>query len=957
ITAPPLFSLPHGFYTGQITLTISPTHPGNIIRFTSDGSDPTELSDQFTGSMNIRKTTVIRARQYQTGKMPSPVVTQTYLINEPATLPVFSITTDPANLWDEQTGIYVEGPNYVWGWGNGNFWQDWEKECYVEMFESNHKIKIDQAAALKISGGLTRTASQKSLRIIAKGTYGKPKFNYRFFNDKPIKSFNDILLRPSGNDWASTMMADGMMNTVIAGQMDIDYSAYRPAILFLNGEYWGIQNIREKIGDDYIEENHGFNKDNLDLISLMNDVREGDLTAYNELLDFVKNHDLSDPDAYAHVKSLVDIQEYINYIATEVFYANYDWPGGNIKFWRPRIQNGVWRWILKDLDLSFQLFWHNTLDWATLENPPEYPGSTDFLRGMMTSPEFRKQLLETLLRHLNTTFETNRLISVIDSLQQQIQPEINRHINRWLGYHGWTFYSDQTGYIETGWLESYDKWLVNVESLRRFARLRKGFLLQYIHDYFGLQNPVDLSFRVVPPDAGRIIIDNQLVIRDSADATYFSDQELNLRALPNPQYRFDHVEINTNPLLAGDTIKWIGKNNRWYYLDTGIFPGDNWFQPDYQITGWLEGCGILGYHDPDICTIISFGNDPTHKIITTYFRHDFEIKSSGQWSKVIIELLRDDGAVVYLNGHEVIRSNMPATSGPETLAVNAVNAPDETKYFVFEIGPEYLVDGNNTIAVEVHQADPSSSDLMFDLSIHGVVGTSNPEISTSDIPEWSQTFNSQTKITAYFNEGGQIPGLSINEVQPVNVDFYPDRLGSYSDWIEIYNPGDAAVDLAGLYLTDNPDNPGKYRISDRDPVKTIIPPKGFTVLYADGRPSLGANHIGFKLTGEGEMVGISAKTASGFEWIDTLYYPVVFPNASMGRYPDGTDHWTIFANSPTPGKTNTKSNENPTNQDVIISQNYPNPFSVQTQIGLLVKKEHNIQVWIRDIHGNSIRLL
>ena len=238
VAAPPVYSMNSGFYDGHQTLVLTAQSSEANIYYTLDGSIPTQSSSRYQNPIILDNTGVVRAIQLQVGYLPSPVITKTFWVDEPTTLPVFSIVTDPENLWDDDTGIYVEGTDYTWGWGNGNFWQDWEKPCYVEFWESDRKQEIAQAAGLKINGALTRTASQKSLKLIARGEYGKTKFSYKFFDDKNISSYNEIVLRSSGNDWARTMMADGLMATIVAGQMDIDYDAFRPAILFLNGEYW-----------------------------------------------------------------------------------------------------------------------------------------------------------------------------------------------------------------------------------------------------------------------------------------------------------------------------------------------------------------------------------------------------------------------------------------------------------------------------------------------------------------------------------------------------------------------------------------------------------------------------------------------------------------------------------------------------------------------------------------------
>jgi len=956
ISPPPTFSIERGFYGGPVSVTISIPGGSGIIRYTRDGSDPSTGSDRYTIPLEIKETTVIRARVYKDEASGSPIVTQTYFINEPTALPVFSITTNPKNLWDEDTGIYVPGKNYVWGWGNGNFWQDWEKEAFVEFFEQDRSVKIAQLSGLKISGALSRTASQKSLRLTARREYSEPRFDYRFFKDKPIKTFNEIKLRTSGNDWAFSMMKDGMSQTIIAGRMDIDYQAYRPSIVFLNGVYWGIHNIREFIGDDYIEDNHGFDKANLDLISqLAMDVKEGDSKNYTELLTFIKSNDMTNADNFAWVKDRIDVQEYINYNVAEIFFANNDWPAGNIKYWRPRIENGVWRWIIFDLDLAFNYVWHNTLEWATLENPPEYPGSTDFFRIMMTNPEFRDLFLKTFQSHLNTTFASDRMLHIIDSLQSNIAPEMARHISRWKNYHGWTFMDPILGYFETPALESYSKWVDNVDYLRNFARQRKNFVLGFLQTYYDLADPVEVSFSVDPPIAGQLLVDNSMTVSKNVNATYFTNQTLSIQGYANPRYKFDNWEVKTNALTTGDTVKLIPPLSNWKYLDTGIYPGSSWKDVTFSET-WPQGCAWLGYNDENACTIISYGPDTQNKYISSLFRRTFRVKSATQWSKLTVGLLRDDGAIVYLNGTEVVRSNMPAVSDFGTWASLGADNEAETTYFQFDIPTSALRSGDNVIAVEVHQVSPTSSDLIFDLTLTGTVGTESSGSQLYTEGELSQKFEWKSSIVGHFSFTGDIPDLSINEVMPVNLSYYPDRLGSCSDWIEIYNPGNTTVNLGGMYITDNIDNPGKWLIPGNSPLVTTVPPKGYLVLFADERHTLGPDHLGFKLTGTGELVGLSVKTSTGFTWVDTLYFPLLPSDISFGRYPDGNNQWKSFNVNPTPGAENKEDGE--TTEDIVkLYPSFPNPFTSRTYIRFSVKEELPVQILIRDIGGNPVYLV
>lgn len=958
VAAPAKFSHESGFYEGKQTVSLTAQSPGAKIYYTLDGSNPSQSSSIYVNPVVLDTTSVLRCIQLEQGYLPSPVITKTYLIDESTTLPVFSIVTDPENLWSQDSGIYVEGKDYVWAWFAGNFWQPWERECFVEFWESNRKQKISQGAGLRISGALTRTASQKALRIIARSEYGKKKFSYKFFKNKDISSFNEIVLRGSGNDWAGTMMADGMMATIVSGQMDIDYGSYRPAILFLNGVYWGIHNIREKIGDDFIKENHYVDKDNIDLLSQIDDPREGDFIAYHELLDFINSNSMTNASNYEYVESKIDIPEYINYYVTQIYYSNHDWPAGNIKYWRTRDEYGIWRWILFDTDLAFKNFSANTMTWVT--NPlPDQPGARVLFNGLIENEKFQKLFLDTYQYHMATTFSTDRLIGIIDSLQSAIQPEIARHIDRWQGYHGWTWTSAD-GTIEsiTPGLESYEDWEANVEGFRNYARKRPGFLNSFVSTYFGYgSKTIELTLDIDPPGSGRIWVNGEKGSAEKLKMVVFENQQISFQAIGNLNTDFQYWNEKVGSYEEGDEIQLIPKSSVWKYLDNGVFPGSNWTAKNFNDSDWGSGPGLLGYNDLNAQTIISFGSDPASKHITYWFRHSFEVPANAVWKSLVLNLKRDDGAIVYLNGQEIVRSNMPAVSDQYTLAESGVDEEDEGTYFEYAINKDYLISGVNTLAVEVHQVTASSSDLSFDLGMTGTVAASAGFSTTYQDLVLNNSFTENTSLTALFGSLSQDLHLSINEIMSANSGAYITEIGKTPDWVEIYNPNDRIVDVGGLYITDNLLIPDKWRIPSNEPKLTSIDAKGYLVLLADQRTSLGADHIDIQFSSQGEEVGLYRFSNNEFVLIDSLFFPAIPQNTSFGRYTDGEDDWRNFIATVTPGSENKVIEDVIPNTPLYLFRNFPNPFSQSTTIRFNLKDDAPIRLIVRDLNGQLIKVL
>lgn len=956
VAAPPAFSMSSGFYDGKQTLELKAQSADANIYYSLDGSVPTQSSTKFQNPINLNSTGVVRAIQLQVGYLPSPVITKTYFIDETTTLPVFSIVTDPDNLWDENAGIYVEGANYVWGWGNGNFWQDWEKPCYVEFWEDNRKQKIAQAAGLRITGALTRTASQKSLRIIARSDYGKTKFSYRFFKDKDISSFNDIVLRSSGNDWGFTMIADGLMATIVSGQLDIDYNAYRPSVLFLNGVYWGIHNIREKIGDDYVEENHGVDKDNIDLLAQVDDVREGDRIAYAELLSFVLSNDMTKESSYDYVESRIDIQEYCNYYVTQIFYANHDWPSGNIKYWRPRTEDGKWRWILYDTDLAYRQFWRDTFDWAINGNP-DYPGSTTLFKALIANERFETLFLNTYQYQMATTFAPERLISIIDSLQEMIRPEIGRHIQKWYGQHSWTFTNAIGDYVENPWLENMQAWERNIDMFRSYALVRPQYINGFVSDYFGFGKPVNVVLETSPRGSGKIWVNNKRAVVGSSEFVFFENQPTKLDPISNLNTVFQDWTLIENYYQVDDHVNIILRKSVWKYLDTGVYPASDWAGLQFDDSAWPEGCAPLAYNYKDACTVIGYGDDSNNKHMSYLFRYTFEIDSSNDWSELTISILRDDGAVVYMNGNEIIRSNMPQSSNFNTAAVRGVDGDFEFEYFDYKVDPLFLRQGENILAVEVHQISKSSSDLSFDLGLVGIRKASSGLSSTISDEQLTRQFSGRVKLIANFGERVTPISVKINEVMASNSGSYLAKYGKTPDWIEIYNPNDQAVDMGGLYITDNLTVPDKWKIPETDPLVTVIPAKEFKLFFADKEIVGDPSYVDFQLSSEGEEIGIYEKTESGFRLIDSLFYPLLNPNTSFGRYPDGEDAWTTFLMSSTPGSSNKTLEDELPDVPVYLFASFPNPFMYSTTIRFYLREEAPVKLYIRDIQGKIVKVL
>jgi len=314
VAALPLFSLGSGFYDWPISLSIQSSGAAQI-HYTLDGSPPSESDPRYEKPLKITKTSVVRARAFGPDLIASPTVTQTFFISEPVHLPVLSLVTDPANLWDQQTGIYVEGldpqnPNYK------QHGRAWERPVSLTFFDDDHSLGFALDAGVRIFGGTTRELAKKSFIVYFRKAYGQDKLHYRLFKERKRDSFTSLVIRNGGDDgWGSrSRMRDALVQALAAGE-GLPGSAKRSVFLYLNGMPWGIYNLREHIDADYLANNLGFKQ--ADLLRERQTVKAGDASEWQANFAFFASHDLRSATNYAQAQKLVDIKNFTDYQITQ----------------------------------------------------------------------------------------------------------------------------------------------------------------------------------------------------------------------------------------------------------------------------------------------------------------------------------------------------------------------------------------------------------------------------------------------------------------------------------------------------------------------------------------------------------------------------------------------------------------------------------------------------------------
>ncbi len=517
---------PHGgLYNDPVTITFLDIPADISIFYTLNGSEPNTTHYQYTSPILLDSTAVVRARAFGTGKIPSRIITNSYFIDINPTLPIISLSSEPDNFWDDEIGIYAMGNNAssVFPYYGANFWEDWERPVHIEMYEADGSAAFALDAGVRIFGNWTRGHPQKSLAIMARNTYSTNSIDYQIFDDKPISSFKNIVLRNSGNDWEYSMFRD-MLMTGLVSDLDIDRQAHRSSIVFINGEYWGIHNIREKMNEHYLAANHGIDPDNIDLLENNVIAIHGDGIHYQAMLDFIENNDMTLPQNYDYVATKMDIDNFINYWLTEVYLLNGDWPSRNIKFWRDRTTDGKWRWLLFDTDFGFAL-WHSAYYnfLADLLDPdgPAGPGSewsTFLFRSLIENEQFRRKFINYTADRLNTCFSTDFVLARIAQFQSLLQTEMESHKIRWE--------------------QSYDLWFNEILLMQWFADDRPEYMRDHIISELNLPGTANIYLDISPPGSGAVQVSSLEIDEFPWVGEYFLQNPVTLTGLNTPGWEF-----------------------------------------------------------------------------------------------------------------------------------------------------------------------------------------------------------------------------------------------------------------------------------------------------------------------------------------------------------------------------------------------------------------------------------
>ena len=494
--------------------------------FTLDGSLPNSVAKRWRDSLVVKKTSNVRIKVVFNDRQKDTIINRFFLFDFKKELPLLHLSVNPDDLWDDEVGIYVKGANAYYDSSgsliNSNWYKNWEKKVHFIYIE-NDSVVIQQNCGIKLFGESTRRYQDKSFKLIARSEYGDNKFNHPFFPLKKIDKHKHLVIRSSGNDYNGTRFKD-VLSAYLVRNLEVDHMAFQPIHLFINAEYWGLYNLREKINEHYLKYNKGINKDSLSIVKGKWIPQHGSSKDYMKMYKWFLNLKQMDSADYVKANEFLDMRNYINFRIFQLYINNSD-SRGNIRYWNSKEIDGKFRMILYDTDHGYRYARRKFLQ-HSLSNEGEFwynpPWSTRYLRKLMNNDSFKNEFLVQYAHLLNTALNKDSIIQAVDYLQSVYINELPRpgekiktHLRR----------------IP----KTEEKWLIEVEKLRTFARMRHDFVKTELVRILAPNGWFDL---VINNDKGKVSINGNYPICLPFKGQYLKGIAFNIEALDDGCHQF-----------------------------------------------------------------------------------------------------------------------------------------------------------------------------------------------------------------------------------------------------------------------------------------------------------------------------------------------------------------------------------------------------------------------------------
>ncbi|MGC6457592.1 MAG: lamin tail domain-containing protein [Akkermansiaceae bacterium] len=969
------FSTPRGIYHESFLLTLSPRTLGASVLFSLDGADP---SIPYTSPIPISGTMVVRAVEVLEDYQPHRPAAHTYLFPEqiatqpefpdgfprdwlpanatgalapiprrtdyemdpeivsgapftdrqgtafdvPAalrSLPSLCLTLPNEVMWDRDDGLHANALRRG---------RNWEREISMEIINPINGDHFHTSCGLRIHGGRGRVAEmlKKSFRLYFRGEYGATKLTYPLFDGMPAGGVDHLVLRGgNGKTWASPWrdLTGGGNSlprvTYLRDQFlrDTNRAMNQPAFagtfahLYINGLYWGLYNPVERPGGPFAANHFGGEAEtDWDFLKWANglptQVVHGDLEAWNEVLSLARSQATNN---YREIETKVDLENLADFLISNFYVGNIDWVGTRNNGYAFRSRTGLpdrkFRFLCWDGEESLLNPNANATDTSRESTPMEL----HLL--LRTIPEYRRLFADRAHRHLvdeDGVLLTPAARARHDALADLVDESIVAESARWGDLlrpdHPYTYRGDWTSEISN----IHNNYLTT-RPATTLSQLRADQL--YPNTVAPVASLNGLSSFTLTAPVGSIWFTT-----DGSDPITSESAQL-----------YDAIASTTTVIpLDAD----------WNYLDTGSDLSEtNWASPSFEPQGWSTGPAPLGYggiSNTTIATPIDFGPDSNDKHITTYFRRHFQITDPASVGSLKLHYMRDDGAVIYLNGIEISRSNLPEGQvTASTPALTSAGGANESALVEVEVPNNLLIEGRNTLAAEVHQHRGNSSDLVFALSLQetsdGIAldGDTRVKARVLQNNEWSALEDETFRVE------NRVPDLVISEIMyhPADPSTAEVAAGFDNDddfeFIEIRNVGSGTILLDGMRFTKGVDAALEGSLGSGEAALIVANRAAFEFRHGSGLPILGEWQNGDRLDNGGEEIRLRdannlilqefsyddrspwplAADGSGFSLV--LIAPLSLPDhrlasnwrasESMGGNPGTSDATTFLGNS------------------------------------------------------------
>ena len=797
------FSHKRGFYEDTFQLEVTTATPGATIRYTTDGSDPGPASPTVSAaspdvppvlSLEIATTTIVRALAEKDGFESTNTDTQTYLfLDQVIGHPNMSTAITNHATWGPQIrDALLEAPSISLVTQEEipttPIMSPPEIPVSIEMFFPDGRDGFQLDAGIERFGGQYTVYPKHAMRVSFKEIYGQKKLKFDLFSESEyggntaVESFDQILLRNGSHDSIFSHHYSHSRGNYLRSRYFFDRQLEQGHLsmrgrfvhVYLNGEYYGQFHLMERPNADFMATHLGGEEEDYDIMKGRSGifVSQGERTAWDHMVTNRNN--------YSVVEDYMDIDSYIDYMLLNFYGGNdHDWyPQHNWVAGRKREPGGKFKFFMWDNDFLIRRGGNTTT--GSTANTTDNGGPGNMISALIQHDEFKIRLADRAQKHFfnGGMLSPERIKSDFTKLGESISRTVIPETARWASVA--QAYHAQNGFYTPDTLQSSLDWIIDVN-----AESRSDVVIGQMQSA-GMFPTVDAP--TFNQHGGRVAPGFGLTFSNDTGEIYYTTDG------SDPRLTGGGINPIALPYPGPDTnVTSIEEGSSWKFYDEGDL-GTAWRAVDFDDTEWASGDAPLGFGSITGTTLGTWLNNDRH--LTFYCRKTFEVTDLDSLADPSFHIHADGGAVVYINGVEAIRDNMP--EGAIDFNIGSINDGVEGVFDTYIFDRSLLVEGTNYIAVEVHNQRVQSGDMVFDLSLTG----------TRPIPiNTTMTFRTRSLDGATWsalNEATFLAGVpaTSNNLVISKIHYHPsDPQGELSEYLELLNISDQDVDLAGLEFT------------------------------------------------------------------------------------------------------------------------------------------------------------